>query len=387
MSFTDKALDEAIKIAAGGRAKEAPGQNHNGGRGNDSGRTSAAEKSFVFTLAKNITLEPKEFLIEGFLGRYEVSAFYGPPDSAKSIVMVHAQASVAAGIEFCGRRVMQGPCLYVAAERGAIVKRRVLAWCREHAAPEIPLAVVDHAIDLRTGKIDADRIVATAQELGSHCGHPVVWVAFDTLNRILSGGDENSSKDMGAVMASIDHIHRETAAHVSVIHHVPVDRTDRMRGHSLTLGAVDQANRITRDGLVRVDVDKANDLVDKPTFSFEIRSVTLHVDAETGTETSAPVLVAVPAAAAKPKGRAARMPKAMQTAMRALHKAVDEAGTVPPASNNIPHNIRVVSFDQWRQYAYASGISTGEERARQKAFQRASEWLIGEGGLVGAWNE
>jgi hypothetical protein len=247
--------------------------------------------------------------------------------------------------------------------------------------------VVDHAIDLRTGKIDADRIIATAQELGSRCGQPVVWIAFDTLNRILSGGDENSSKDMGAVMASIDRIHRETSAHVSVIHHVPVDRTDRMRGHSLTLGAVDQSNRITKDDLVRVEVDKANDLVDKPVFAFEITSVTLDVDQETGTATTAPVLVAVPAAAAKPKGRGTRMPKAMQTAMRALHKAVGEIGEVPPASNNIPTGIRVASFDQWRKYAYSAGISTGGERARQKAFERASEWLIGEGGLVGAWNE
>jgi AAA domain len=262
-----------------------------------------------------------------------------------------------------------------------------LAWCREHNTAEIPLAVVDHAIDLRTAKIDADRIIATANEIGNRCGQPVVWIAFDILNRILAGGDENSSKDMGAVMASIDHIHRETSAHVSAIHHVPVDRTDRMRGHSLTLGAVDQSNRITKDGLARVEVDKANDLVDKPVFAFEIASVTLGVDQETGTATTAPVLVAVPATAAKPKGRAARMPKAMQTALRALQKAVEEIGAVPPASNSIPKGVRIVSFDQWRQYAYASGISTGEERARQKAFQRASEWLIGEGGLVGAWNE
>jgi hypothetical protein len=265
---------------------------------NNADRKQSNAAPFPFVLARDITLEPKQFLIDGFLGRHEVSAWYGPPDSAKSVVKVHAQACVAAGIEYCGRRVMQGPCLYIAAERGAIIKRRVLAWCREHAATEIPLAVVDHAVDLRTGKIDADRIIATAQELGSRCGQPVVWIAFDTLNRILSGGDENSSKDMGAVMASIDHIHRETAAHVSVIHHVPVDRTDRMRGHSLTLGAVDQSNRITKDGLVRVEVDKANDLVDKPTFAFEITSVTLHSDQETGTATTAPVLVAVPAAAA-----------------------------------------------------------------------------------------
>ena len=37
-----------------------------------------------------------------------------------------------------------------------------------------------------------------------------------------------------------------------------------------------------------------------------------------------------------------------------------------------------MSVDQWRQYAYSSGISaSSESRARQQAFKRASEYLIG----------
>jgi hypothetical protein len=237
---------------------------------------------FPFTMASNITLEPKEFLVDGFLGRYEVSAWYGPPDGGKSTVVVHAQACVAAGIEYCGRRVMHGPCLYVGAERGAVTKRRILARCREHGLPDIPLAVVDHAIDLRSGTVDTGRVIATAHELGELCGQPVVWINFDTWNRILAGGDENSSKDQGAVIKAVDHIHRETRAHVSFIHHVPVDRTDRMRGHGLVLGGVDLTARITKDSLVHVEVDKANDLIGKPAFAFDFKSVTLHVDTETG---------------------------------------------------------------------------------------------------------
>jgi hypothetical protein len=36
----------------------------------------------------------EEFLLEGFLGRHAISPWYGPPDSAKSVVKVHAQACV-----------------------------------------------------------------------------------------------------------------------------------------------------------------------------------------------------------------------------------------------------------------------------------------------------
>jgi hypothetical protein len=87
------------------------------------------------------------------------------------------------------------------------------------------------------------------------------------------------------------------------------------------------------------------------------------------------------AAIAKP----AKLPKAAQTALRALREAVLELGVVPPAWNHIPSRVRVVTFEQWRDYAYRRGISTSDETpARRLAFKRASEHLIG-GGHAGAW--
>src|SRR5262245_53902530 len=150
---------------------------------------------FPFVLARDITLEPKAFLIDGFIGTAETSAWYGPPDCGKSTVILDAGCHVAAGLDYCGRRVTKGSVLYVAIERGGVVKRRSLAWCRRHGLTDIPLGVVAEMIDLRTGQLDADRIIATAKARGELCGPPVVWVIIDTLNRALAGGDENSSKD------------------------------------------------------------------------------------------------------------------------------------------------------------------------------------------------
>jgi hypothetical protein len=340
-----------------------------------------------FTWAKDLCLESKECLIDGVLGRYEVSVWYGPPDSGKSTVKVDALAHVAAGMAYCQRRVIQGSCLFVAAERGAISKRRILAWCHEHELPDIPLALIDSAIDLRTSSVDAERIIATAQEMEALHGQAVVWIAFDTLISVLAGGDENSPKDMGALIANVDRIHRATRAHCSLIHHVPLDRNDRMRGHGLVLGAVDTTIRVVKnDGVVCVEVDKANDLVDKPCLAFSFKSVFLDRDENTGVETTAPVAVFQQhQRASKPKAQGARMTKAARIAMRALQNAAEEVGTVPPASNHVPERARVVSFEQWRQYAYKIGISTGEERAQRAAFQRATEWLIAER-RAGAWN-
>ena len=48
--------------------------------------------------------------------------------------------------------------------------------------------------------------------------------------------------------------------------------------------------------------------------------------------------------------------------------------------------MKVVTVDEWRQQAYRRGISTGEVRAKQLAFQTASRNLIA-AKRVGCWNE
>src|SRR5262249_49787387 len=63
---------------------------HRHHKANGPGDAKASETSdvaaFPFILAKDIKIEPKEFLIEGVVGRHETSAWYGPPDVGKSTV-------------------------------------------------------------------------------------------------------------------------------------------------------------------------------------------------------------------------------------------------------------------------------------------------------------
>jgi hypothetical protein len=75
------------------------------------------------------------------------------------------------------------------------------------------------------------------------------------------------------------------------------------------------------------------------------------------------------------------------TALRALKEAISEVGVPVPASNHVPPNVKVVTESQWRDYAYRAGISTSaESRAKQQAFKRAFEHLVGAGD-VGVWTD
>jgi hypothetical protein len=250
--------------------------------------------AYKFTWARAITFEHKEYLIDGFVCAAEFSAWYGDPDSGKSTGILHGGASVASGRPFQGRSILNpGPVLYVAAERGGVTKRRIMAWQKHFQVTDLPLAVIDDAVNLRTNMVDAQRIVAACEAMAKECGRLPVWIILDTLNRVLAGGDENSSMDMGSLIKAVDYIMRATRAHTSLVHHTPLNK-DRMRGHGSVLGAVDMTAQVKKDGaIVQIAADKGNDLPDKPEFEFQFQSVDLGVNPRTGFMTTAPVLVEV----------------------------------------------------------------------------------------------
>ena len=73
----------------------------------------------------NIT---KEWLVRGFLGADETSAFYGKPGDGKSVLAQDMAMHIAAGREWHGRKVKQGAVVYVALERKKLVERRAVAF-------------------------------------------------------------------------------------------------------------------------------------------------------------------------------------------------------------------------------------------------------------------
>jgi AAA domain len=232
-------------------------------------------------------------------------------------------------------------------------------------------------IDLRNGRIDADRVVATTKAFTEDCGLSVVWIIIDTLNRALAGGDENSSKDMGAVIAAVDRIQRATGAHCSLIHHVPVDRTDRMRGHSSMLGAVDLTVRITKDDkIVTVEADKANDLVEKPRFAFRFESVELASDGEA--VTTAPVLVPCGAPARSLRSKPGPKSRSDRTMRDAITEALDMTGQdirVRGGPTVRAATVRQVREQFAKRYVIEDDDAKKVADAKRKAFNRALERL------------
>ncbi len=240
--------------------------------------------------------------------------------------------------------------------------------------------------DRTTTGLALDGDVTAHRQVDALTGEQVVLIIIDTLSRALCGGDENSSKDMGAIVTTTALLQQGTGAHIMSIHHNPIDGSERMRGHGALLGAMDTTISVAKADTVRTaTVIKANDSEEGEQVAFTLESVTIGHDGDSN-QTTAPVVVPMenlPPRSPKP----AHLTKAAQIALRALCEALDEQGHPAPASNYIPTAVKVVDISTWRQQAYCRGISTSEEdRAKQQAFKRASEHLIASG-RVGMWDK
>jgi AAA domain len=104
-------------------------------------------------------------------------------------------------------------------------------------------------------------------------GH-IEFLAVDTMSRALAGGDENSSKDMGAFVRNCDLIRSATGAHLCSLHHLGKDESRGARGHSLLKAALDTELTATRSGRIgSLEVTKQRDGPNGIRWSFTIDPV------------------------------------------------------------------------------------------------------------------
>jgi len=186
------------------------------------------------------SLPPPEPLIDGILFRGTLAALYGPSGVGKSFVAMAMAMSVASGSPWQGHDVANGPILYVAAEGSYGLAQRRRAWM-EHAR----LYQVDgdlwlpRAVNLLDPQWAAG-LVALAEDVNPHL------TVIDTVARSMQGGDENSSRDMGALIGAADALRFATGTTVLLVHHTPRN-ADNLRGHSSLEGAVDTAIEVRGD--------------------------------------------------------------------------------------------------------------------------------------------
>jgi hypothetical protein len=274
---------------------------------------------------------------------------------------------VAGNLPWHGRDVMQGAVVYIALERRLLVERRAIAFRERHRIPDLPFAIIGGVFDFRDPRTAAT-IAGIVLQVEEATGQKVALVVIDTISRALAGGDENSSKDMGAIVASTARLQEATGAHIAWVHHVPIDGGERLRGHGALLGALDTTINVEKlaSGIRTATVIKANDSEEGERIAFTLESVTI------GPETAAPVVVPAETqiTISNSAGREPRLSKNQQTMFSLLH-AADQTG---------------LTTEEWNERARAEGVGVKRKadlydirealRAKQLVRLYADRWNV-----------
>lgn len=224
---------------------------------------------FELLTADELFLLPRPvWLIDNFIEQNSISALYGSSGTGKSFVALDWALCVATGTPWKGDvPVVQKPVVYIAAEGGRSIQKRVRAWLR-HQGKGIgdlepayfsvkPLYVRDRS--------EVEELFEALDHLDMFPGLLVI----DTLSQSFGAGDENSM-DMQEFVSAVTEIRNERNMAILVVH------------HTNALGARERGHSSFRAGMDHMFQTKA-----KKDEDYRLQEVTLYNDKQKDTETQA----------------------------------------------------------------------------------------------------
>lgn len=333
-----------------------------------------------------IAMPKPAYIIKGVIEKGVLAEIYGPTQSGKSFLATDIAMHVALGWRWCGRRVRKGGVLYVSAEGGTAIVRRLEAFAKHHG---VGLGDLDFRAVIESTSLfehsGADQLIADAQSVPN-----LVLVIIDTANRVMPGSKEDAEA-MGKLVAACDAIRAATGACVLLVHHSGKDIDRGSRGSSVLPAAVDVNISVAKNAIDKtstVELEKQRDGQTGTICTFKLKVIDLDLDEDGDRTTSCVVeLEGQPGerpAKAKPP---ARLNAAAKITLQALRKAINEASHAAPDTQHYPPNARVVSYELWRRYAYTAKLTDGERpEAQRQAFFRATRDLQA-AEMVKVWND
>ena len=166
-----------------------------------------------------------------------------------------------------------GSVLYLAGEGSRGISKRVKAWEIQRGTEAKDLLVMDQFADLMDESTCTNLLCSIKDYNRENPTKEIKLIVVDTLARFFLG-EENSSKDMGMLIANLTHIAKTLDINVMTVHHTGKDETKGPRGSSVLKSACDYAITVSADKdnlLAELKCSKAKD-------SEEFKPITLQLD-------------------------------------------------------------------------------------------------------------
>lgn len=262
---------------------------------------------FFITRAGDVARKPPgKWWIKGLIPQAQIGAIYGASGSGKSFLALDLMAHLSLGQPWRGHNVKPARGLYIAAEGGTGVGKRIKAWAKHNNVNvddlNIGVMTVAPNIMLKDDISDVVRAIALAGGFD--------YIVIDTYAQVTPGANENSAEDMGLALSNCRAIQEATGAMVIIVHHSGKDASRGVRGWSGINAALDFALETTRDEATNyreLRVTKMKDGDDGLKYGFTLEIVSVGVDEDGDEITSCVVNSAeVPAKVKDTAGKATR---------------------------------------------------------------------------------
>jgi len=195
-------------------------------------------KIVLKTLQELRQTPPPTYQIAPYIIDKSFAVLYGQPGSYKSFLSLDWALSVAHGVDWNERPVLQGSVVYLALEGQTGLATRSEAWHRERGlkdtdapfyAVTTPLSLVDETGDVQ--------LLVNGIEEGLSGTNPSL-IVVDTLARSFGTSNENETRDMNIFVRNIDLLIHHFDCTVLVVHHSGKVVTKGARGANALQGAV-----------------------------------------------------------------------------------------------------------------------------------------------------
>lgn len=275
---------------------------------------------------------PLRWRLKGIFPETGIGAIYGPSASGKSFLGLDLGISIALGDAWFGHRSYAAQVTYIMLEGEGALRNRVEAW-EKHNQKKVPLGF--RAIAQPFELADSTQV----EELGALVPSGGV-IIIDTLNRAAPGLDENSSQDMGLILAGMKRLQEITRGLVLIVHHTGKDASKGLRGHSSLFAALDGVIEVERSATSRSwSAAKVKDGEDGQQVPFKLNVIDLGTDSDgdpivscaAGPDTGAIFKVKEPTGANQ------------RAALKAIQRALSVSTTIGQAG--APHGSRCLTID------------------------------------------
>ena len=331
-----------------------------------------------------------EWLIYQIITAGQVSMIVGPSQHGKSFFAVEMGMCVSRGVDFFGHRAEQGGVLYIAAESGRGLKKRLRAYRAWHDLdPQVPLPFVllPGKFNMFANDEDVDALIEDGGEWNrlflDRFGVPLRLVVIDTFAAATPGADENSARDVTPVLARANRISEQLNVAVSVVHHANAGGA-KPRGHTSLFANVENVvkvelaeNRTDEDGrpIRYAKVTKQKDAEAGKTWPFVLRSVDLGEDAHGKTVTSCVCVPPKEDIDAKNTNEAGFNASDLDRQFLAcVIDAIKDQGAMPPQSIPCPARVtRAVNANMAKllyKARYIGGLEGSDDAKQAKLRQR-----------------